>query len=66
MPARRQSALSQHPAKMRDQGIVTFRKDSHTAWYRIADPRVETLFATRHQPIRRRARKAGKPRRPRR
>lgn len=44
-----QSALSQHLAKMRDEGLVTFRRDSQTLWYRIADPRVEELFATLHR-----------------
>ncbi len=41
-----QSALSQHLAKMREEGIVTFRRDSQTLWYRIADHRIEDLFAT--------------------
>ena len=41
-----QSALSQHLAKMRDEGLVTYRRDSQTLWYRIADPRIEDLFAT--------------------
>lgn len=40
-----QSALSQHLAKMRDEGIVTFRRESQTLWYRIADPRIEQLMA---------------------
>lgn len=40
-----QSALSQHLAKMREEGIVTFRRDSQTLWYRVADPRTETLLA---------------------
>ena len=44
-----QSALSQHLSRMRDEGIVTFRKESQTAWYRIADPRIERLFATLHE-----------------
>lgn len=44
-----QSALSQHLAKMRDEGIVTFRRDAQTIWYRIADPRIEQLFATLHR-----------------
>jgi ArsR family transcriptional regulator len=44
-----QSALSQHLSKMRDEGIVTFRKESQMVWYRIADPRIEKLFATLHQ-----------------
>lgn len=44
-----QSALSQHLAKMRDEGIVTFRRESQTIWYRIADPRIERLFATLYE-----------------
>ena len=44
-----QSALSQHLAKMRDEGIVTYRRESQTLWYRISDPNVEQLFATLHQ-----------------
>ena len=43
------SALSQHLAKMRAEGLVTFRRESQTNWYRIADPRVEELFATLHK-----------------
>ena len=31
---------------MREEGIVTFRRESQTIWYRIADPRIEQLFAT--------------------
>ncbi len=41
-----QSACSQHLAKMRDEGLVAFRRESQTLWYRIADPRVEILLAT--------------------
>ncbi|MGE3747434.1 MAG: ArsR/SmtB family transcription factor [Sphingomonadaceae bacterium] len=44
-----QSACSQHLAKMRDEGLVVFRRESQTLWYRIADPRVETLLATLYQ-----------------
>lgn len=44
-----QSALSQHLARMREEGIVTFRREAQTLWYRIADPRVETLLATLHR-----------------
>jgi len=40
-----QSALSQHLAKMREEGIVAFRRESQTLWYRIADPRTEILLA---------------------
>ena len=38
------SALSQHLAKMREEGIVATRRESQTIWYRIADPRTETLL----------------------
>jgi ArsR family transcriptional regulator, virulence genes transcriptional regulator len=41
-----QSALSQHLAKMRDEGIVTYRRDGQTIWYRVADPRCEDLLLT--------------------
>nr|WP_026008987.1 MULTISPECIES: metalloregulator ArsR/SmtB family transcription factor [unclassified Sphingomonas] len=44
-----QSACSQHLAKMRDEGLVTYRRESQTLWYAIADPRVETLLATLYQ-----------------
>lgn len=44
-----QSACSQHLARMRDEGLVAFRRESQTLWYRIADPRVETLLATLYQ-----------------
>jgi ArsR family transcriptional regulator len=43
-----QSAVSQHLAKMREEGLVAFRRDAQTLWYRIADPRIEQLFATLH------------------
>ena len=44
-----QSALSQHLARMRDEGLVTYRRDSQTLWYRIADPRIEDLLASLHE-----------------
>jgi len=40
-----QSALSQHLARMREEGLVTFRRDAQTLYYRIADPAVEKLVA---------------------
>jgi ArsR family transcriptional regulator, virulence genes transcriptional regulator len=43
-----QSALSQHLARMRDDGLLAFRRESQTVWYRIADTRVEQLLATLH------------------
>jgi len=39
-----QSALSQHLTKLREAGIVTFRRDSQTLYYRISDPRVSKLI----------------------
>ncbi|KQN33252.1 ArsR/SmtB family transcription factor [Sphingomonas sp. Leaf38] len=44
-----QSACSQHLAKMRDEGLVKYRRESQTLWYAIADVRVETLLATLYQ-----------------
>lgn len=44
-----QSALSQHLARMRDEGIVAFRRDGQTLWYRIADPRIEEMMALLHR-----------------
>ncbi|MBX9590231.1 MAG: metalloregulator ArsR/SmtB family transcription factor [Hyphomonadaceae bacterium] len=41
-----QSALSQHLARMREEGLVAFRRDSQTLWYCLADPRLETLLGT--------------------
>ena len=34
-----QSALSQHLAKLRDEGLVSYRRESQTLHYRVADPR---------------------------
>jgi DNA-binding transcriptional ArsR family regulator len=39
-----QSALSQHLAKLREDGLVKFRRESQTLYYRIADPRVTKLI----------------------
>jgi ArsR family transcriptional regulator, virulence genes transcriptional regulator len=44
-----QSALSQHLAKMRDEGIVIYRRDAQTLWYRIADERIERLLGVLHE-----------------
>ena len=41
-----QSALSQHLARMREEGLVTFRRESQTLYYRIDNPDVATLIAT--------------------
>lgn len=39
-----QSALSQHLARMREDGIVSYRRDGQTLWYSIADPKIERLM----------------------
>ena len=44
-----QSALSQHLARMRDEELVAFRRESQALWYRIADARVEALLASLYQ-----------------
>jgi DNA-binding transcriptional ArsR family regulator len=41
-----QSACSQHLAKMREEGLITFRREAQTIHYRIADPNVKRLIAT--------------------
>ena len=55
-----QSALSQHLARMREEGIVAFRRDAQTVWYRIADARAEQLLATLHRLFCRPARRSKK------
>ncbi|MEJ1159567.1 ArsR/SmtB family transcription factor [Prosthecomicrobium sp. N25] len=40
-----QSALSQHLARMRDERLVTYRREGTTLYYRIADPKVERVIA---------------------
>jgi ArsR family transcriptional regulator len=44
-----QSATSQHLAKMREEGIVAFRRDGQTLWYRIAERRTELLLGYLHK-----------------
>lgn len=39
-----QSALSQHLARMREKGIVDFRREGQTLWYRVSEPRIEILL----------------------
>jgi len=43
-----QSATSQHLAKMREEGIVAYRRDGQTLWYRIADPRIARILKLLH------------------
>lgn len=39
-----QSALSQHLAKMRAEGLVAFRRDGQTLHYRIENPAAERIL----------------------
>lgn len=41
-----QSALSQHLAKLREDGLVAYRRESQTLHYRLEDPRVSRVLAT--------------------
>jgi DNA-binding transcriptional ArsR family regulator len=41
-----QPAMSQHLAKLREDGLVATRRAGTTIHYRIADPRVERIMAT--------------------
>lgn len=41
-----QSALSQHLAKLREQGLVATRRAARHVFYRVADPRVAQLLTT--------------------
>lgn len=40
-----QSALSQHLARLREDGLVTYRRESQTLFYRICDDRAERVLA---------------------
>lgn len=40
-----QSALSQHLAKMREDGLLVTRRDAQTVFYRIGDPNAARLLA---------------------
>lgn len=41
-----QSALSQHLAKLREDGLAAFRRESQTIHYRLEDPRAARVLAT--------------------
>ena len=40
-----QSAVSQHLAKMREENLIRYRRESQTLFYSIADSQVEELLA---------------------
>lgn len=41
-----QSALSQHLAVLREEGVVATRREGQTIWYRIEDPAAVRVVAT--------------------
>ena len=43
-----QSAVSQHLAKLREEGLVATRKDAQTVFYRVCDPKAEQVLALLH------------------
>ena len=44
-----QSALSQHLAKLRERGLVAYRRDRQSLYYRVADPRVLRVLDLLHE-----------------
>lgn len=44
-----QSALSQHLAMLRKSGLVSFRRDQQTVYYRLASPEVEAIVNELYQ-----------------
>jgi ArsR family transcriptional regulator, virulence genes transcriptional regulator len=43
-----QSALSQHLAKLREEALVSFRREAQTLYYRVADPKARRLLKLLH------------------
>jgi ArsR family transcriptional regulator, virulence genes transcriptional regulator len=43
-----QSALSQHLARLREEGLVATRRDAQTIYYRVADPKAQQLVQMLH------------------
>lgn len=41
-----QSAMSQHLARLREEGLVATRRDGQTIFYRLADANAERVLAT--------------------
>jgi len=44
-----QSALSQHLALLRDEGLVATRRAGTVIYYRLADPKAEAVLQTLHR-----------------
>ncbi len=46
LPELSQSALSQHLARLREQGLVRTRRESQTIWYSLEDGPAQEVIAT--------------------
>jgi DNA-binding transcriptional ArsR family regulator len=46
LPDLSQSALSQHLARLRDEGMVNTRREAQTIWYRLVDGPTQSVIAT--------------------
>jgi DNA-binding transcriptional ArsR family regulator len=46
LPGLSQSALSQHLARLRDEGLVTTRREAQTVWYTLPHGPVQAVIAT--------------------
>lgn len=44
-----QSALSQRLAKLREEGLVTTRKEAQSVYYRVCDPQAQQILALLHE-----------------
>lgn len=44
-----QSALSQHLARLREDGLVATRKEAQTVFYRVADTKMHRLLTVLHE-----------------
>ncbi|WP_300974870.1 helix-turn-helix transcriptional regulator [Sphingomonas sp. LHG3406-1] len=43
-----QSALSQHLAKLREEGLVATRREAQTVFYSVCDPKAQQVLALLH------------------
>ncbi|MEZ5461991.1 ArsR/SmtB family transcription factor [Dokdonella sp.] len=46
LPDLSQSALSQHLARLREEGTVSTRREAQTIWYRLVDGPAQAVIAT--------------------
>lgn len=48
LPELSQSALSQHLARLRDEGLVSTRREAQSVWYSLPDGPAQAIIATLH------------------